>query len=80
MDSLTEIKTILALLLETEVKSKADLKDWYELAQSVEQLASASSIELPHLVWHYLSDADIRLKEPDYGKDQIEEVQSFIDS
>jgi hypothetical protein len=29
-------------------------------------------------VWHYLSDADIRVKEPGYGTEQIEGVQRFI--
>ena len=72
------LKTTLSELLALHIESKHDLKQWYEQAQIVECYAEEAAIELPHLVWHYLSDADIRFKEPEYGQEQIEAVQLFI--
>jgi hypothetical protein len=32
----------------------------------------------PHFLWHYFSDADIRMKEPDYAEIQNERVNNLI--
>jgi uncharacterized membrane protein YgaE (UPF0421/DUF939 family) len=79
MDSRTELKNMLSEMLSLNVVSKQGLKQWYESAQKAERQAMEAEIDLPHLVWHYLSDADIRFKEPEYGQEQIEAVQSFIE-
>jgi hypothetical protein len=80
MDSRTELKNTFSKLVSFKIESKHDLKKWYELAHVVECQANEKEIEIPHLVWHYLSDADIRFKEPEYGTEQIEAVHQFIES
>ena len=80
MDKHTEIRIKLAELLSTNVQTKTDLEQWYARAHSVDHLATSSSVELPHLVWHYLADADIRFREHQYGQEQIAAVKLFIES
>lgn len=73
------IEKKLSSLLVEKIETKTDLKRWYALANSVEQLLLEQATEVPHLVWHFLCDADIRLKDPSYGEEQIIAVRSFIE-
>ena len=34
--------------------------------------------EMPEIVWHFLSDADIRLKSPEYGQAQVAELLNAL--
>ena len=74
------IKSILKELLDFEVKNKEDLKAWNKLAEQVYIEDKESPRDLPEVVWHYLDDAGIRLKEPEYGLHQIEGVKEYIQS
>ena len=69
---------LLTELIAIEVNSKEDLRFWYEKSNGVHEAAKRESIELPEIVEHYLSDADIRFKEPEYGAHQIEETKTWI--
>ena len=34
--------------------------------------------DVPHIVWHFLSDADIRAKSPEYALAQRGEIQALV--
>lgn len=36
-------------------------------------------IGVPHLIWHYLDDADIRIRDPRYAEAQVLAVRQSID-
>ena len=60
-------------LMSQEPVNKPQLKQWYVEAKHVQQMI-CSEPELanvvPEIVWHYLIDADIRLKDLDYAAEQ----------
>lgn len=33
---------------------------------------------VPHFVWHFLSDADIRFREPDYARQQLAQLMEIV--
>jgi len=78
MSEMEEIKKTLKELLELEVSSESELQAWNERADVIYEIDKGSKIQLPEVVWHYLSDADIRFKDPEYGEYQISGVKSFI--
>lgn len=78
MESNQELEQIFNRLLDAKVKNQADLKDWYRLAHSFEIQCQQLDIELPELVHHYLSDADIRFKDPSYGLEQVSAAHEFL--
>lgn len=62
-------------------ETKNDLKLWYEQARSVEDnltTGSGLSPEVPHFLWHYLADADIRLKDAEYAAMQNRRMRRLI--
>jgi hypothetical protein len=67
-------------LAEWRVGEKRNLKAWYAAAHEVADWAQAtpSVAEVPHFFWHYISDADIRLKDLDYARLQDERVWELI--
>lgn len=78
MSNKTKLKNLLENLVSRPIKTKGDLSAWYKSAYEIETFAEEFGIELPEVIWHYLSDADIRLKDPDYGTHQTESVHIFI--
>ncbi len=63
----------LQYLHETRPANKDELKDWYKRARELERIVAIPdglAHELPHFVWNYLADADIRFREKDYSDDQ----------
>lgn len=68
-------------LFDRPVENAADLTEWYELAHELRMHISANgelSNAVPHFVWHFLSDADIRFKEPKYDAMQREYMSEII--
>jgi len=48
--------------------SKTELRRWYDLAQEIiDNQIKGRNIGVPHFLWHFLSDADIRLKDEEYA-------------
>jgi hypothetical protein len=71
----------LRALLGMSVTTKADLRAWNRLALRVQADIRSSldvSNQLPHDVWHYFSDADIRWEDPEYARKQCEFVREFL--
>ena len=72
----TEIKQLgnaLRCLNEFVPCSKAELKQWYEQARRLEAehlKGGEDYLDVPNFVWHYLSDADIRMKDEIYAEMQ----------
>jgi len=71
----------LEALAESEPGDRVQLSLWYERAQALcnEIRANADLCnKTPEIVWHYLSDADIRLKEALYAQAQRESLADWI--
>ena len=68
-----ELGRQLRALAETSPLSRSDLAAWHKrscnLELSLRQNAQLCD-SLPHFVWHYLADADIRVKDAIYRADQ----------
>lgn len=45
-----------------------------------DDLRSDPTAECPHVVYHFLSDADIRQKDADYGREQRLEIRRFAET
>ncbi|MBX9402320.1 hypothetical protein K4L06_13480 [Lysobacter sp. BMK333-48F3] len=75
-----QLIAIVRELLDTEPASKAEMKDWYEKAREAKALMEldVGELDVPHALWHYLEDADIRLKDPEYSKVQIAHIEETI--
>lgn len=62
--------------MRTRVESKADLPDWYAQSAEVAKFITIPAISgvIPegswNRLWHYLHDADIRLKDSEYAETQ----------
>ena len=83
MEELNFVADSLADLQRFAPCSKRELKQWYESAHQLENALVARagfSEKLPHFVWHYLSDADIRLKDSDYAEHQGRIIGRLIES
>ncbi len=62
--------------------STGELKTWYAAAQEFRDWLSTKPAQLidrvPHFVWHYLDDADIRSKDEVYRRDQERELAAVL--
>lgn len=71
----------LQFLLELPTQTKSELSAWYEEAFAVQRRISSSEAlhdVIPHSLWHFFSDADIRAKEPVIRDMQFEQVRRHI--
>lgn len=68
-------------LIERGPDDKAGLDEWYKDAMDVWRFIQRNeglSNEMPAIVWHFLSDADIRLKDEEYRREQIGEISEIV--
>ncbi len=67
-------------LLETPVRDKAELEAWYQRARTLEAWLKSHEIgsDVPEILWHYLADADIRLKDIEYGRLQESQMLTLV--
>jgi len=72
---LQEIAAQLRELQQTSPTDAADLADW---DASARKFTGGLSVPLPPLVMHYLHDADIRIKDPEYCRPQDEMMARII--
>lgn len=64
-------------LTEFVPKTKNELGRWYSQARRV--LEDNELLEgAPHFLWHYLSDADIRMKDEEYAEIQSRRISLLI--
>lgn len=69
-------------LVESDPTSKSELDGWYLIAADlykVLQTLVAQGVDVPEIIFHYLSDADIRVKDSVYGSAQLLQVRNLAD-
>jgi hypothetical protein len=69
-------------LMELPVADRQGLDAWYRAARAVQDRLAQSASTLPHLpetIWHYLIDADTRLKDPRYATMQTERMLRLLE-
>jgi hypothetical protein len=80
--SLHEIAGRLRELATVSPRSAGELQAWYAAAKEFEAWLSARPAQLvdrvPHFVWHYLADADIRSKDEAYRRHQERELAVIL--
>lgn len=63
-------------LAQRELNTAADLKEWHAAARELEASLSADLADrVPHFVWHYLADVDIRFRDEVYREDQEQRLK-----
>lgn len=73
-----ELRQRLATILDQEER---EVVDWATVDAMFDRLdADLKGSECPHFVYHYISDNDIRSKDPVYGDHQRQEVKRFVET
>lgn len=78
-----ELVRALEALLESESRGNVDLNELYKVAREIgRKVRSEPSLSdlVPETVWHYLSDVDIRMREPEYRAMQRDDLIRAIES
>ena len=67
-------------LLDLPARTKPELGAWYKEARAVQERIRESKVlhDIPHSLWHFFSDADVRAKAPEVRDAQFEEVRRHI--
>lgn len=77
-----ELAHALQAIRDKAVFSKKDLEEWYEQASEIHKriaVTKESDIgKIPEFIWHYLSDADIRMKDSRYLEIQDKGIKEII--
>lgn len=68
-------------LLDSEPDTKEGMRMWSEGAEKVMRLMEMDygSLGVPHELWHYIHDVDIRVKDGEYKRIQVELIKEVID-
>ncbi len=78
---MTDIRSAIREVLAQErtgvLKGKDLINACTELAARARTPGSGAEF-VPHEIWHYLSDADIRVKDSAYAKAQLEQVARLL--
>jgi hypothetical protein len=75
-----ELARDLERLLELPAQTKSELSAWYEEALAVqERIESSKELpSIPHSLWHFFSDADVRATSPEVRDQQCKQVRRHI--
>ena len=69
-------------LAESTPEDVRQLPAWYERAREFESILRSDtgslSDAIPHFVWHYLADADVRARDAGYRTDQQATILEII--
>ena len=79
-DTKRKIFASISDLIEMEPTSKSEMMDWYDRAKKVRSLMELDKggLQVPHALWHYLDDADIRMKDQRYAEAQILQIKELL--
>lgn len=80
-NSLKRLALMLEQLMAMRLGDRKDLDRWYECARRVEDELTADgglSALVPHFLWHYLADADIRMKDAVYASLQDAKMKVLV--
>jgi hypothetical protein len=77
---LADIAARLRPLVAQPALSPAELTAWYDQAAQFSSYIREhhTDIDLPHFVYHYLSDADIRARKPEYRAEQDRRIEEIV--
>jgi hypothetical protein len=77
--TLNEFSRKLRELANRPVRTQHELDDWQAAARDLEASISGDLPDrIPHFVWHYLADADIRFREEGYRLDQEQQLEATL--
>lgn len=76
-DLLREVRAVLAAEMAGELAGPALIKRCTEVARLLQQNYSGEP-DFPHEVWHYLHDADIRVRDQEYASVQLERIRFLL--
>ena len=76
-DKIRRLAEALKQLVEFDPVSKEELTRWCDMAQKIID-DWEGPFAWPHFLWHYLSDADIRMKDAVYAEMQNERINELI--
>ena len=76
-DLLREVRAVLAAELAGEFAGPALIKKCTEVARLLQQNYSGET-DVPHEVWHYLHDADIRVRDREYACVQLQRIKALL--
>lgn len=65
-------------LLEFEQSTEFSFARWAWEERKLYAFIAKRSLEIDHFYWHFMSDVDIRIKEPAYAQIQREGVEALI--
>lgn len=80
-DAVRRLAQKLILLADFSPSGKEELADWYRMAREIEDdlvREGGLSPVMPHFLWHYLADADVRLKDSEYAELQNRCIRLLI--
>ncbi len=68
-------------LLNSEPATREGIKTWSEGAEKVTLLMQMDhgNLGVPHEFWHYIHDVDIRVKDEEYRRIQVELINGILD-
>ncbi|HEY8122617.1 MAG TPA: hypothetical protein VII78_14940 [Myxococcota bacterium] len=82
MEEITFNATLISALEKLAAKkvtNRKELDAWRAAAEKLERgLSPEQADSVPHFVWHYLGDADIRLRNATYRKDQERRLEKVL--
>jgi hypothetical protein len=79
--NIDDLRRQVGSILDAEEREPADWSQVERLIGRLEQrLRAEPGSECPEVVWHYLSDADIRAWDDAYGAQQRETVRRFVET
>jgi hypothetical protein len=76
-DLLREVHAVLAAELAGELAGPELIRRCTEVARLL-QRNYAGEPDVPHEVWHYLHDADIRVRDREYARVQLERIMGLL--
>lgn len=80
-EAITEVACRLRQLRGLRVERQEGLRSWYTAAHELERFIGQAPLgsPFPEVLWHYLSDADIRLKDEEYRTLQEQFADKALD-
>lgn len=71
---------LLRMLYEAEIEPHSNEIEWLELSKDIINYIQSNKLECPEIIWHYLSDYDIRLNKSnsEYKIKQLDAIGDFL--
>ena len=82
-EDFSRLGELLRELADSQPENQTSLAIWSARAREVEDFLKSIrglSDAVPHFVWHFLSDADIRVRDLGYRRAQLAELEPILDA